>query len=606
MPRVLVPAECSFDEAGRPSSTVFGDVYHSADGALGQARHVFLGGNRLPLRWSGLRHFAVLETGFGFGVNFLATWAAWRADPARCEFLHFVSVEKHPLRRGDLDKAQAIYGDLGGMARELCAAWPMHLPGLHRLEFDGGRVKLTVAFGDVTDVLPTLRMQADAIYLDGFAPDLNPDMWTADIFKRVARKAANGATLATWSAAGSVRRGLETAGFEIETCSGFGAKREMTVGRFAPRWRRRRVAPPGPRTWARRRAVVVGAGLAGAAVCERLAARGWNVHLVERHAGPAEEASGNHAGAFHPLVWRDDGMLARLSRSAFLLSLARWQALERAGHRFGWSRCGLLQLQDQPLVSDLGLPEDYARNVDRAEAARICGMDVASGGLLYPQGGWVQPASLVRALLGACGDRLVTHFSAEASGIEGTDHGWIVRCASGEAIEADVIVFAGGAAATGFPGQGQLLTERVRGVVSQVPASAFSGPRIVVQGDGFVLPAVDGEVMFGATYEHGETAFLSDEDANRENIERVRATLGIELDSSAVEGRAAYRAVTRDRFPVVGALDERGLYTALGLGSRGLTWSSLSGEHLAALVEGEPQPVEAPLGTAMDPARFTR
>lgn len=98
----IVPAEVDFSDPAAPAAPAFGDVYHSRAGALAQARHVFLGGNGLPGRWQGRRRFVVLETGFGLGNNFLATWDAWRQDPARCERLVFVSVEKHPLRREDL------------------------------------------------------------------------------------------------------------------------------------------------------------------------------------------------------------------------------------------------------------------------------------------------------------------------------------------------------------------------------------------------------------------------------------------------------------------------------------------------------------------------
>ena len=60
---------------------------------------MFLGGNGLPQRWAGRERFVVLETGFGLGNNFLATWAAWRDDPQRCARLHFVSIERHPPTR---------------------------------------------------------------------------------------------------------------------------------------------------------------------------------------------------------------------------------------------------------------------------------------------------------------------------------------------------------------------------------------------------------------------------------------------------------------------------------------------------------------------------
>jgi tRNA 5-methylaminomethyl-2-thiouridine biosynthesis bifunctional protein len=622
---ILFPAACTFDVAGQPYSTAFGDVYHSADGALGQARHVFLGGNELPLRWRDRRHFAVLETGFGFGINFLATWAAWREDPRRCEFLHFVSVEKHPPRGEDLAAVHARHGEVAELAAQLGNRWPMLLAGVHRLAFEEGHVTLTLGFGDVAQMLPNLRLQADAIYLDGFAPDRNPDMWAPGVLKEIMRKAAVGTTLATWSAAGSVRRGLEKAGFEVESRAGFGAKREMSVARFAPRWKMRRTEPPGPRSWPERRAVVIGAGLAGAAVAERLCARDWNVELIERHRAPASEASGNHAGVFHPLLGRDDGILARLTRAGFLLALDRWQALERSGHSFSWSRCGVLLMQASTVSIAPGLPEEYARSVDRSEASGLAGVPVKAGGILFPLGGWVQPQSLVRALIGACGERLVRQFGCEAASLERRGGAWTVKDEQGKAIaSAPVVIFATG---TGrIPTQAHLRFERVRGLVSCLPASAAAGLRTVLQRDGFVIPAVDGKTVVGATY-GGET--ISEADAHRENLGRLQKMLHSApvLDQAGFEGRVGYRAVPPDRLPIVGALADEaailggktttsagaqlaemprmaGHYAALGYGSRGLVWAPLGAELLAAVIEGEPQPVEGSLARAIDPARF--
>lgn len=78
----IVPATPAFDAAGTPYSPEYRDVYHSADSGPGQARLVFLGGNDLPARWAGARVFTIVETGFGLGLNFLATWQAWRGAPA--------------------------------------------------------------------------------------------------------------------------------------------------------------------------------------------------------------------------------------------------------------------------------------------------------------------------------------------------------------------------------------------------------------------------------------------------------------------------------------------------------------------------------------------
>src|SRR5512134_578232 len=142
----LVPARLAFAADGTPYSEAYGDLYHSAEGGPAQARHVFLAGNGLPGRWQGARAFTLLETGFGFGLSFLATWQAWREDPQRCARLHFVSVEKHPFAAQDLAVLHAPHAELAPYASELRDAWPMLVPGMHRLEFAQGRVVLTLAF----------------------------------------------------------------------------------------------------------------------------------------------------------------------------------------------------------------------------------------------------------------------------------------------------------------------------------------------------------------------------------------------------------------------------------------------------------------------------
>ena len=250
----LVPAEPAFDAAGTPYSPEYGDIYHSADSGPGQARHVFLGGNDLPARWSGERVFTIVETGFGLGVNFLATWDAWRADSRRPERLHFVSVEKHPFTREGLAGLHARYAEFAPLAAQLQSAWPLPLPGMHRLEFEGGRVLLTLAFADAADILPQLRLAADAFYLDGFAPDRNPDMWSPEMMKALARIARNGATLATYTTARAVRDALAAAGFTPELRTGFGRKRNMLAARYSPQ-RTARHGLPAPKSWSERRAI---------------------------------------------------------------------------------------------------------------------------------------------------------------------------------------------------------------------------------------------------------------------------------------------------------------------------------------------------------------
>ena len=585
MRATIVPGRCEWrDET--PYSTAYGDVYHSAGGGPAQAQHVFLAGNGLPERWAQRERFVILETGFGFGLNFLVTWRAWKDDPARCRRLHFVSIEKHPFQLADLRALHERYPDLQEEAGELHAAWPPLVGGAHRLEF--GNVVLTLFFADIA-TLRDARASADAIYLDGFSPAKNPDMWTHQVMRSVSRVAAPGATLATWSVAGNVREALEATGFAVEKSAGFGGKREMLVGRKnrdSPHLSENRDSP----FFSERRAAVVGAGVAGASVCERLCARGWEVELYERHAEPAQEASGNHAGTFHPIVTPDDSIFARLTRAGFLYALRYWERLPGVQ----LDRYGVLQLasSDKEIGSQReavsGLPPDYAQLVTREEASGHAGVPVAAPGVWFPQGGWIKPRSLVRAQLQACGSRLARRFGSTVEALP----------------RAPVVILANSADAPRLHAVPELRLRRVRGQLTYVPEEALEPPHAVVLRGGMVLPAIDGRCVVGATYDLEDPESAVREEDHAGNLERLRGILGVEV-RAPVDGRVAFRAVTPDRLPVVGRIAE-GVYGAFAYGSRGLVWAALAAELIASELEGEPLPLEGALARALSPDRFKR
>jgi tRNA 5-methylaminomethyl-2-thiouridine biosynthesis bifunctional protein len=579
---VLVPAKLDFVD-GVPYSREFGDVYHSAAGGPSQARHVFLNGNRVLERSAGRSRFVVLETGFGAGINFLTTWQAWRRDPARCRRLHFVSIEKHPFALPDLQVLFRNYPELGKEAGELESRWPMLVPGAHRIELDGGSVVLTLFFADIK-VARELRLAADAFYLDGFAPAKNPDMWSPALMRSLSRLAAPEATAATWSVAASVRHALEETGFAVEKRAGFGDKKEMLVARYAKSGRES-ISPTG------KTAAVVGAGLAGAAVCERLCARGWEVTLYERHAGPAHEASGNHAATFHPLVTPDDSVFARITRAGFLAALANWQRLPAR-----WDRCGVLQLardakeeaSQRRSVAALGLPPEYASLVTREEASAHAGAPVAANGLWFAQGGWMQPKSLVEAQLLACGPRLERRFQTEVKALPRS--GVVILANSGEAPKLHRIP--------------HLRLRRVRGQLTYVPADRIEAPRVVVLRGGMVLPPVDGLCVVGASYDVDDEDPSPRAESHAGNLARMAQILpGTKFTEDLFEGRVAFRSVAPDRLPVVGKVDEN-VYAAFAYGSRGLVWAALAAELIASELEGEPLPLEGTLVDAMSPGRF--
>lgn len=624
MAEPLVPARLAFASDGTPYSQQFDDVYHSVEGGPAQSRHVFLAGNGLPGRWRGRRVFTILETGFGLGLNFLATWQAWRGAPS--ERLHFVSLEKHPFTRHDLEQLHARYPEFAPLAAQLHAAWPMLVPALHRLEFEGGRVVLTLAFADAAKTLRELRLTADAVYLDGFSPQRNPDMWSPAAMKSIARLCAEGATAATWSAAGAVRTALIEAGFDVEKRRGFARKRDMLCARID---KRRVRVKPRPE-WPERRAIVIGAGIAGTAVSERLCARGWNVTLIERQS--ASPASERVAGVFHPVMTPDDSLFARLTRAGFLHALARWRALEAAGHPPVWDECGVLQLArdekegaaQRAAITALATPPEFAQYASREEATRHASVPVAAGGLWFPTSGWMKPASLIAAQIAAAGERLEARFGCEVARLAFQGGRWSAFDRAGTRLaEAPVAVLANADATPLLPSR-NIRVRRVRGQISFLPEERFVAPHVVVLRGGFVLPAIHGASIAGASYDFDDadpSPRTSSHAGNLERLERIVPGAGAEIDPSTLEGMVGFRAVSPDRLPLIGPIaDEEsevpknpqlatlarrpGLNGAFAYGSRGLLWCGLGAELLANLIEGEPLPLEARLADALDSARF--
>lgn len=622
-------AHIDFDAGpeGPPRSPLYGDLYHSRIGALAQARHVFLQGNGLPGRWAGRENFVVVETGFGLGNNFLATWDAWRQHPERCQRLFFVSVERHPPSAADLAHAHAGT-PLPRQAAALLQAWPPLTPNLHLLQFEQGRVQLLLALGDVAALLPGLRLQADAFYLDGFAPARNPAMWQPRVIKALAALAAPGATLATWSAAGELRASLTSAGFAPRLAPGTGGKREITLAAWAPRHpshRRPDAAAPGPC------AVVVGAGLAGAAVAQALARLGRQVTVLERHAGPAAETSGNPAGLFHGSVHGDDGRYARLFRAAALLAQASHGQAMASGNVPG-SVAGLLRLHPQAsglaemqaLLQRLGLPPGYVQALSAEQASALAGVPLAAPAWFYPGGGWVAPAAWVQQALREPGVQFIGNADVQSLKREGPD--WQLRDSRGRLLaQAATVVLANAAdagrllAPLGYPAWP---LQHTRGQVTHWQAA--TALQLPVAGEGYAIPLPDG-LLCGATREDSapQAPTLRAQD-HLHNLQRLHALTGLRppADEAQWQGRTGWRLHADDRMPIAGALPlahmpagqrldqarllprERGLFVLTALGARGLTLAPLLARLVAAQATGTPWPLEQDLADAVDPGRW--
>ncbi|MBP7567648.1 MAG: tRNA (5-methylaminomethyl-2-thiouridine)(34)-methyltransferase MnmD [Burkholderiaceae bacterium] len=616
----------------RASSPRYGDFYTSEAGALAQARHVFLHGNGLPGRWQARTRFTVLETGFGLGLNFLATWQAWHDDPARCARLDYVAIEAHPVSPDDIARAVAAAPEqapLVPLAQQLIARHPLPLPGLHRIEFvhaDGpqaGVLVLTLAIGHAPALLRELHLSADAVYLDGFSPARNPDMWSPALLKSVARLMREGGTAASWTIAAAVRHGLAQAGFVVERAPGLPPKRDALRARYAPAWARPvgwPVHPAQERPPGEPHALVIGAGLAGAATTRALRARGWRVTVVDA-TGPAAGASGLPAGLMVPHVSPDDAPMSRLTRAGAAL-LRDWIGQDGLPARH-WREAGVLQQVDDahraraPAAwGELGLADRLfeLREARPGQPARF-----------FPQGLAIEGGALVRHWLDAPG--VTPCWGRAAASLARQGDGWAALDAQGEVIaQAPVAIVAtalaslplatplatpGDAATAGVlrAVRGQITLGRTALPAADVPAHALSG-------HGHFIAALNAESpwpwLVGASFERGEATPEASSTAHAGNLDKLcqlapalaRQVEG-DFDPATARAWVQVRCASPDRLPLVGPVPGRpGLHMLAALGSRGLSLTAVCAELLASQIDGDPWPVEERLARALAPARF--
>jgi tRNA 5-methylaminomethyl-2-thiouridine biosynthesis bifunctional protein len=617
---------------GQPVSALYGDVYFSRESGIAETRHVFLHNNRLQERWQSFAGslFTIAETGFGTGLNFLCAWQLWRSTAPKHARFHFVSTEKFLLSSSDLEHALALWPELGELSRLLIAQYMRITPGWQRLTFDDGRVMLTLLVGDARETLPQLQAKVDAWFLDGFSPAKNPEMWQPEIFRQLARLAAPGCTVATFTSAGFVRRGLQEAGFAMEKVPGYGSKREMLRGVFSGR--------SSPDAAPRRQVVIIGGGIAGTSTAHALAARGWEVTLIERHAALAQEASGNTQGVLYPRLSGHDIPLSRIALTGFLHTLRLADTLLERGR--DWDDCGLLQQAFNAReakrceeVAMRALPRELVRAVDATEASALAGASMPHGGLWFPHGGWIHPPSLCRAL--AAHPNIQLRFSCEPLTLRKTQANWQVLEHGQTVAEAPVAILCTANDSLRFAQTAHLPLEPVRGQITQLAATETSRQlKAVVCTEGYISPALNGSHCAGASFSPGDTdAALRAEDHAR-NLDMLRALSpalyagldGRELDPEHLAGRVSLRCAAPDYLPLAGplldpnALVERyeigsrkapdalpwleGLHVNIAHGSKGLLTAPLCAELIAAVLESEPLPMDIALARALDPNRF--
>ena len=610
-----------------------------------QARKLYIEGTCLPQRWQGRRQFVVVETGFGLGHRFLATWDAWQRDAQRCEHLCYLAMEPQPPRREDLRQAHQ-QSPLPALVAELVRAWPVLTPNVHSLDFEAGRVTLLLALGDVATVLPALRASADAFFFSGFAtPADHAELVPLRVLKALGRMAAPGATLASRATLPALHAGLRTAGFDLLPAA------VATSGpcRAVHRLRQHPQQPPAAAAANNHSAIVIGAGLAGAAVARALARQGMQVTVLESGDETASQASGNAAGLFHGTVNGVDGHHARLHRAGALMAQRTYAEAIAAG--VPGQQAGLVRLEQragglqamQALIARQGWPADYVQALSAAQASERVGVSLTAPAWYYPGGGWISPQQWVRFALATPAVQLQLQRVVHAVHRQGRQ--WQALDGLGQVLaQGDVMVLANAQSAAALVqglGHPAWPLASTRGQVTRLPPQPGVCLHLPLAGEGYVVQLAAGQdtehgaggsLWCGATSTAG--APLGDElppittEDHLHNLQRLRRLAGLDYSLSATavaapwQGRAAWRLNTSDRLPIAGQMPlvnwpvgtrqdqarmlprETGLFVLTALGARGLSLAPLFAQVVAAQAVGAPWPLEQDLVDAVDPARW--
>lgn len=646
------PVQWSAD--GSPRSTRFDDVYrsrgfHGADRGLLQARHVFLQGCGLwspeggALAWQGRRHWHVLETGFGLGLSFLATWQAWQQDHERPDRLFFTSIEAWPVAAEDLLRSVVAWPELQPLAEQLVRAWRGLMPGIHRLVFDNGRVQLTLCIGPVEKMLREIDVAVDSVYLDGFSPEVNPDMWSLHTLKAVARLCRTGSRVASWCVKRNVRDDLTQCGFTVTRADGLPPKVHRMEAVFSPAWtprtKLRRAlwegsspSRSGDRSYHRplRTALVLGAGLSGSAVACSLARRGWAVTVLDAGSGVGAGASGLPAGLTAPHVSPDDSVLSRITRAGVRATLQRCTELLQPGSDWAWS--GVLEHRvegKRALPSGDAWPaQGHAWSTPATtEQMASAGLPPQAQALWHPMAAWLRPRQLVAAQLAT--PSVEVHWNTPVHAVHQTGQGWQAMDAQGQVLaQAEQLIVASGFDTRALLPEGTLPLNPLRGQISMGPLETLPAgvknpwPAMPVNGHGSFIAGVPLPPEFGggpgwylgSTFERGcPEARLRDEDhaANHARLATLLPGLSEPMRPAFALDRvlawAGLRCTLPDRLPAVGELDPMQLprlHVCAGMGARGISLSVLCGELMAAQLEGEPLPLAPSLATHLAAKRF--
>ena len=383
--------------------------------------------------------------------------------------------------------------------------------------------------------------------------------------------------------------------------------------------------------WQQRHAVVIGAGIAGCQTAWHLVQQGWQVTLIEREKKVAQQASGNPAGIISPKMTAQVSSGEDFYVSCFGYAIQQLTLLKTKHTDLDWQACGLLQLahnereeQRWDSLKDREFDSEFLQLIDQQQSSEIAGLPINYKASYFPQAGWINPINFCETLLKDCGDNCKLILETDAIKLSKQANIWKVLNHEDQNIaSAEVVVVTSGKDLNQFSQTNTLPSMPVAGQTTVAPTNPFASQlKTTIGHEGYLTPASDNtsQLTFGASFERSFTLNKKNQvDINNEtdksNLNQLSKYLP-ELTDSFTEVNSAHSAVrmtTPDRFPYVGGLADidfykksyhdlhqgkqykeypdaqylDGLFVLAGLGSRGLTTSSLCAKILSDILNNK-------------------
>lgn len=638
--KLINHAEINWSDQSEPISAIFEDVYFNTDQGIDESFYVFIQGNNLKERWLNCQseHFSIAETGFGTGLNFLVTCLHFEKFLSEypdkpLKRLFFTSFEKYPLNKDDLIASLKRWPSLEKYVQLFIDQYPLPLTGCHRIPFSELNITLDLWFGDIIDTLPVVYIYPEGVfdswYLDGFSPNKNPEMWTALLFKMIAQTCKEGATLATFTSAGFVRRALISSGFNMSKRKGYGKKREMLTGQINTE----QIIPPQYANNFRssgqitdKDIAIIGGGIASACLTLAMIKRGYKVTLYCQNKSIAEGASGNHQGALYPLLNKDHNNLSQFFSNSFLYARNYVEQINQT-NLFDFDFSGLLQLYYDDTASakldkiiQANLPDTLVQKISSKKSDELSQIDIGQKALLYPLGGWLAPGQMTKAIFDKAQDQghLIINVNSQLESFSKNTNGWKLKFKEKHKCHS-LLILTTAMDTLLFEQSKAMPLSAARGQVTYIPTTpALNKLKVTLCHEGYLTPISNDKHCMGATFKRHDLTESFSQQEQQDNKQKLANCIPNkewveQINCDHKDSNVGIRCTTRDHFPYVGALADYeetqkqykdaqtitptnnapfydNLFVMTGLGSRGLCTAPLLAEMLASQINKEPLP----------------